>query len=152
MPCPECRLSRAAPSRLNDFVGRKADARSASLPNGDEAAPAVESLLDILRATGRRQAAGSLTAPNTMALKDLGKTGVAANAAQTIFDPGKVTTGIADSIARARIGSRAADLATVLLGQNPESDFARIQAAKDAIPAIGSVFGQSAGLLGASQN
>jgi hypothetical protein len=125
-----------------------------ALPNGATAAPAVSNLLDILRATGRRQGLGSLTAPNAMALTDLGKTGVAGNIGQSILDasPTKFSTGVADAIARARIGSRAGDLAQVLLGTDPASSFARIQAAKDSIPTIGSVFAKGAGLADASQN
>ena len=125
-----------------------------ALPNGATAAPAVSNLLDILRATGRRQGLGSLTAPNAMALTDLGKTSVAGNIGQSILDasPTKFSTGVADAIARARIGSRAGDLAQVLLGMDPASNFARIQAAKDSVPTIGSIFAKSAGLASASQN
>ena len=56
------------------------------------------------------------------------------------------------SLDRALIGSRAGDLAQVLLGTDPASNFARIQAAKDSIPTIGSIFAKSAGLADASQN
>jgi hypothetical protein len=74
---------------------------------------------------------------------------------QSLLDgsPARFSKGVADRIARARIGSRAADLATVLLGNDPAGDFVRIRAAKDAIPTtVASIFAKGAGLATASQN
>jgi len=117
-----------------------------------QAAPAVDSLLWSLAAQGRRQNPGSLTAPNTWELGNLGQPGVAEGVAiNGMTNPVGGLSALKDMADRWRISGRAADIAKVLLGENPDESVARVRQALDAMPTMGGVFSKALGQATASQ-
>ena len=123
----------------------------AALPNGATAGPAVSNLIEVLRATGRRQAIGSLTAPNSIAQDELAAASAPQAVAETALNPWKLPTAIRDSLGRARLGSRSADLAKILLGEDPVASAAAVRAAMEKAPTVGGVFSKAFGQADASQ-
>jgi hypothetical protein len=123
----------------------------AALPNGATAGPAVSNLIEILRATGRRQAIGSLTAPNSIAQGEMAAASAPQAVVESAINPFGIPAAIRDSIGRARLGSRSAELAKILLGEDPAASIAKIEAAQAAAPTIGGVFSKALGQADASQ-
>lgn len=87
------------------------DAALNALPNGQGAAQDIGGLLDVLAATGQRQAAGSKTSFNTSDLQDMARGGVG-QVGQFISRPfGEAR----DAFARMRLGSQSEQLAQLLM-------------------------------------
>jgi hypothetical protein len=118
-----------------------------------QAKAAFDSMMWNLAAQGRRQNPGSLTAPNTWALGDLGAPGLAEGVAiNGMTNPLGGLSAFKDMLDRYRIQGRAGEIAKVMLGENPGESVARLQAAQDALPTIGGVFAKGLGQGAASQN
>lgn len=105
------------------------------LPNGGRITPDVQGLIQALEATGKRQAAGSLTAFNAQDLKNLSEPGALAalGEAGKTLSPGPLWRKVADSLERARLESRSATLARMLLA-DPAEAFGQIGRAQAASP------------------
>lgn len=102
-----------------------------ALPKGAEVQPDVNALLEVLRATGKRQAPGSLTAQNTLDLKDLSAAGAIGTALHAAHSPISAIPAIVaqfgDAVTRARLFGHSAALAKALTA-NPDEAFAAINA------------------------
>jgi hypothetical protein len=123
----------------------------AALPNGATVAPDVAGLLDVLRATGMRQAPGSLTAQNAIDLKALGAPG-ALGVAKGALNVPTALKNLSEVFTRARLEGRSADLARNFTNRDPASaiDFLRNAQRPAATPPADTTAGSAIAALLAS--
>jgi hypothetical protein len=101
----------------------------AALPNGETAAADVAALMPVLRATGKRQGPGSLTAQNTLDLKEMAAPGGAAAIGETALNPLGLVHRIGDAMTRARLERRSGAIANALT-DNPADAIAWLRGAQ----------------------
>jgi hypothetical protein len=99
-----------------------------SLPGGAETRAGVERLMDVLRATGQRQAAGSRTAFNTEALKNLSSGSLPAEAAVTLGTG--IPRALRDRFDRWAIGANTNELARLLTNPDAAKEFRKLATAE----------------------
>jgi hypothetical protein len=107
-----------------------------ALPGGADRAKEMADLLEALRATGKRQQPGSMTAFNESDLKDL-HIAPFAHALGRIGDPLTWGTGIGDAINRVNYRRNVKSLADMIMAE-PDKTAAVLQAAQAASPKHGS--------------
>ena len=121
--------TQATQAGLNQYGGANFAARVAGNPEqaavlragvaeaAPNAAPALDTLLEALQATGQRQRQGSLTAYNAEALKEMGSAGVLGEAVKTVINPTGVPRRIGDASEAAIRIRNAKALAQALLSE-----------------------------------
>jgi hypothetical protein len=89
-----------------------------ALPNGDQTWTGFNRFLEIVEATGTRQAVGSKTAYNAQELKDLSTGGLVGNAAKIGASPGRWPTVVFDAWSRWQLGRNLDQMANILTDPN----------------------------------
>lgn len=119
----------------NPLQRQTLDAGLSALPNGAQVAPDVRGLLQVLEATGKREAAGSKTAFNASDLKDMGSAGLLASVVDSAKTgtPLPLLSKLKDGFDRARLGARSEEVARGLLA-DPEEAARIIRQARKAAP------------------
>lgn len=117
-------------SGANQFGGAKFAARIAGNPqqrqnlqaaveamgaDGPQVWRGFEQFLNVVEATGTRQAIGSKTAFNAQELKDMSSGGVVAGAAKLAGSPSKLLTAVSDAWSRWQLGRNVEQLANILV-------------------------------------
>jgi hypothetical protein len=87
----------------------------AALPNGATVTPDVTAIMPVLRATGKRQGPGSLTAQNTLDLKEMAAPSGLGAMGESLINPLSVLPHIYDAVTRARLESRSGDIAKAMV-------------------------------------
>jgi hypothetical protein len=87
----------------------------AALPNGATVAPDVAAIMPVLRATGKRQGPGSLTAQNTLDLKEMAAPSGFGAMGEAITNPLSILAHVRDAVTRARLESRSGAIAKAMV-------------------------------------
>ncbi|MCF2523912.1 hypothetical protein [Bradyrhizobium sp. G127] len=95
-------------------------------PNGPRVWDGFDRLLDIVQATGTRQAQGSKTAFNVQDLKDLSSGGTVGNAIKTSASPAKWLSTISDAWSRWQLGNNLTGIAEFLIDPRSRTMLAHI--------------------------